>query len=94
MPSTAALAPIRKLSLSHKVLSMTKFYNRPITYQDLYDINPKISPRGADPINRSLVRLEKSGFIVQHDKKTWSITPAGVRFLNEFAYKTRSNISD
>lgn len=94
MPSTATLAPIKKLSMTHKILSITKFYNRTITYQDLYNINPKISPRGSDPINRSLVRLEKQGFIIRHDKKHWSITPTGVRFLSEFAYKHRTVVSD
>lgn len=94
MPSTTASAPIKKLSLTHKVLSMSKFYNRPITYQDLYNLNPKFSVRGADPINRSLVRLEKLNFIQRHDKKTWSITPAGIRFLSEFAYRHKTVVSD
>jgi hypothetical protein len=73
-------------SICHKILLLSKFYGREVTFQDLKDLNPKNFKYFGD-IKRDMLRLELASYIVYSDKsKTkWRITNVGVAYLYEMA---------
>lgn len=68
--------------ISHKILLMSKFYKREVSYLDIRELNPIMSRNFSD-LKRPLFRLECHGLIVFTDqqKTKWKITPAGISHL-------------
>lgn len=85
---------IRKGSIAYRILLITRFYRRPITYDDLLAIN---SDFGKNPIRsemtRTLKRLADRHLIERHDPATWSITELGIRHLYLMTTPTRARAS-
>lgn len=73
---------IRYNGLSHKLLLMSKFYNKEVNYLDIRYLNPIMSRNFSD-IKRALFRLECHGFIMfsDKDKTIWRITETGIQQL-------------
>lgn len=71
---------IRRDSLSHRILMITKVYNRLINISDLKEINLK-QFSSLSKVNRSLLSLALHEFIIKFEDDTWIITEKGKRFL-------------
>lgn len=74
-------------SITHKVLMLSKFYNKPISYKDCKYIFPSIGK--PSDVHRSVLRLSLSGLIQIVDESTpvWIITPAGISLVYEMPSK-------
>jgi ribosomal protein S19E (S16A) len=82
---------LKKNAVTHTILLATKFYNKPITIEDLKVLNAKKYPN-MSRIKRSMLHLESSGMIYFHDPITWSITSKGKNFLTKYAREHKSKL--
>lgn len=93
--STAVKKPffidgVKRNSVSHKILMITKFYRKPCSLEDMSVINPVFSKPGKNRIHRYLLKLEMAGLIYRHSSTQWMITPKGDSLLRRIATETRS----
>lgn len=71
---------MKKNSLTHDILMISKVYNKLISLKDLYEIN-NTKFTDSSKVRRSLLYLNLHNLISLNDNDTWIITPFGKSFL-------------
>jgi hypothetical protein len=85
---------LRRMSVSHKILLMSRFYNKPICLADLAVINKNFHTDRPSQYYRVLDRLENAELINRYHKDLWAINEKGSLFLVYFAQQNTSPLVD
>jgi len=72
---------IRRDSLTHNILMITKVYDKLIGFDSLKEINPQ-RYSNTSKVSRSLLTLSLHGLIHLFDDDTWIITDSGKKYLH------------
>lgn len=72
---------VRRDSLTHDILMVSKVYNKLIGFSDLKEIHPK-RYNNINKVCRSLLTLSLHGLIHLFDDDTWIVTDSGKRYLH------------
>lgn len=89
MTTNTMTGPIRKNGSTHVMLLILKFYGRPITFNDMYEIAPKkINVNNRRRCTAILIEKGLAVETVDAAGESWfTITPAGVAKVYDMADK-------
>lgn len=83
---------MKRNSLVHNILMISKVYNKIISVEDLDAINPK-KFKERYRVRHALLRLSLDNLINLFEDETWTITDDGVRYLYYFVTKNPRHTS-
>lgn len=83
---------MKKNSLTHDILMISKVYDKKISIEHLKEINQN-KFNDATKISRSLIYLNLHNLILLNEDDTWIITPFGKTFLYEVVQRNPQTTS-